>query len=220
MQSIDPATLAELSLDDLPQPWDSEPDVFGDEVDKSARLDGDRSHFRTPTVRTFKDYRTNPEAFRHMARLPVPGESHHGVISGKYALWDLVPAVLERTGHNMTELTIATLGFSKQNGADMLAFLDARKIERLSLLVSHYYKSTSAEIYDSLVPHLLKRGQKVKAMRTHAKMLLMRMPDGTRYVVESSANLRSCGNDEQFVMSNDSDLYDFHKTWIDELIAK
>ena len=62
------------------------------EVDPYVRLDGDRAHVRTPTRRLFHDYRANPHAYRHLDHLPGPGQSLHGVISGRYALWDLVPA--------------------------------------------------------------------------------------------------------------------------------
>jgi hypothetical protein len=37
-------------------------------------------------------------------------------------------------------------------------------------------------------------------------------------VVESSANLRSCSSIEQIMLTSDADLFDFHHTWIDELM--
>ena len=100
----------------------------------------------------------------------------------------------------------------------MLALLDAAKVKSVALLVSHYFKSSNAEIYSALVPHLLQRGHRVCAMRTHAKMTLIKTSDGIEYVIESSANLRSCKNVEQFVMSRDHELYDFHRRWISDLI--
>lgn len=53
---------------------------------------------RTPSRRLFHDYRANPAADRHLDHYPKAGETLHGVISGKYALWELVPALIERTG--------------------------------------------------------------------------------------------------------------------------
>lgn len=79
------------------------------EVDVNVRLSADRSMIRRPTRRLFVDYRSNPDALKHLEQMPGEGESLHGVISGKYALWDLVPAVLERTGQDIDELFIATL---------------------------------------------------------------------------------------------------------------
>ena len=57
-------------------------------------------------------------------------------------------------------------------------------------------------------------------MLTHAKILLIELTDGRSYVVESSANLRSCSSIEQIVMTHDRPLFDFHHQWLDELLAK
>lgn len=214
-QSLDLDTFAAIDAAELAQPFTDDPDVVGSEVDKVKRLADDKAHFRTPIIRTVADLRAKPEAVRHLERLPVPGESMHAVISGKFALWDLVPAILERTGQDIDHLHLATLGFSTSNASEILTLLDAGKIKRVNLLVSHYFKGTSPEIYDALVPKLIERGHPVLAMRTHCKLILAAMSDGTRYVVESSANLRSCQNIEQFVMTNDHDLYEFHRGWID-----
>ena len=208
-------------LDELQQPYDDAPEYGTDnpEINTQLRLQGDRRHVRTPTRRLFVDYRANMEAYRHIDPLPAEGESLHGVISGKYALWELVPALIEQAG-NIEDLCIATLGFSKQNGADMIGLLDGGEVGRLTLIPSHYFKSTSGDIYDAVVPPLLERGQKVFAIRNHAKLILAKMQDGSCYVVESSANMRSCVNVETFVLTRDPDLYRFHVDWIeDEVVA-
>jgi hypothetical protein len=187
-----------------------------DEVNTVKRLSRDRSHVRTPSRRLYVDYRSNPDAYRHLHQLPAAGESLHGVISGKYALWELVPALLERTGQSIDQLHIATLSFNKQNASDVLSLIDDGHIKTVSLLISYYFKSTSRPIYDLLIPQLRERGFPVLAMRTHCKLFLVRMTDGSRYVVESSANMRSSVNIEQFVLTRDDGLYEFHRQWIDD----
>jgi len=74
-------------------------------------------------------------------------------------------------------------------------------------------------VFEFLAVELQSRGQTLLAMRNHAKLLLMALDDGRRIVVESSANLRSCRNVEQFVISHDTGLYDFHAAWIDAQVA-
>ena len=46
----------------------------------------------------------------------------------------------------------------------------------------------------------------------------MQLTDGRGYVVESSANLRSCASIEQITIMRDGDLLAFHRKWIDELL--
>lgn len=207
----------------LDEPFDDAPsfDERADpEVDVTARLSEDKRMIRTPTRRLFRDYRSDPEAYRHIDPLPKAGESLHGVISGKYALWQLVPALIEVTGQKIADLYLCTLSYSKANAAELIDLLDAGQVERVTLLVSYYFKAQNRELYDSLVPELLNRGHRVLSMRTHAKLCLMKMSRGTRYVIESSANLRSCKNIEQFCLTRCPKLYAFHAKWLEEELFK
>lgn len=70
------------------------------------------------------------------------------------------------------------------------------------------------------MPQLLERRQRVLAMRIHAKLILARMSRGTRYVIDSSANLRSCKNVETFNLHRSPDLYRFHTAWIEDELMK
>jgi hypothetical protein len=188
------------------------------EIQPALRMRADRSLLRAPTRRLFVDYRANADAYKHLRDLPGVNESLHGVISGKYALFDLIPALIERTGQNIATCYIATLGFSKQNGADLCGLIDAGHVGTVAMVCSHYFQKTSQQIYDAVIPALLKRQQRVVAMRSHAKMILARMADDTCYTCESSANLRSCVNVEQFVLTCCPHLYAFHRQWLEEEI--
>ena len=44
--------------------------------------------------------------------------------------------------------------------------------------------------------------------------------DGRCIVNESSANLRSCRNIEQFTMTHDRDLLEFHRQWMAEVMPR
>jgi hypothetical protein len=217
----DPETLAELvdvcGIEGLSE-FDDVPSFDGPdnpEVDVSAQLSGDKSFIHRPSRRLFIDYRANPDTLRHLERLPRERETLHGVICGKYALWELVPALIERTRRKIADLHIATLSYGKSNAEDLLGLLDGGQVKRVSLLVSYYFKAQNRHLYDSLVPPLRERGHRVLAMRTHAKILLVKMAGGGSYVVEASANLRSCKNVEQFCLTRDRQLYRFHRDWLE-----
>jgi len=66
---------------------------------------------------------------------------------------------------------------------------------------------------------LTTRGQRVVACLQHAKVVLMQTTDGGAYVVESSANLRSCASIEQITMTHDPALLAFHRQWIDDVLG-
>lgn len=168
-----------------------------------------------------RDGRQAKSAAEAMGDLPGPEQAVHVVVSGRFSLWDCVPAILVRTGLPIDRLHIATLGFSRRNIEAMAAALDARQIRSLRLLVSHYFKGTSPHSYAFAVEELSRRpGAEFLSLRTHCKLLLIRMADGTTYTLESSANLRSCKNIEQLSVIGGPALYEFHAGWIDELFEQ
>src|SRR5258706_3024145 len=189
-------------------------------LDIKAGLKCDQKYVSRARRRQMKDLRQVSAAQEHLERLPEAGEAFHCVIGGQYPLWSLVPALaaLVRPGRS-EEAHIVTLSFSHQNAIALPAKLDAGEIGKVTFLVSHYFRATSAEVYAPLEIGLRDRGHRLLAMRTHAKVILFALSDGRRIVVESSANLRSGANIETFMMANDADLYQFHKLWIEELFT-
>ena len=160
-------------------------------------------------------------AARHLVRLPEMGETIHAIMRGNYHAWDLVPAVLRLAAPATIEyLGVATLGFNRQNAAELVELLDAGQVGRVDFICSCYFRSTSGDEFAFLHSQLTARKQRVVAIRSHAKILLFELSDGRRLVIESSANLRSCSNLEQFALTHDAELLAFHKSWIRTLIDK
>lgn len=189
------------------------------ELGDLPHLDGDRRHETNDTARTFRDARQVKTAVEAIERLPGPAEAFHLAISGRFALFDVIPAALELAGagSRIDRLTVATLGFSKANVAGMAALLDEGRVRGLTLLCSHYFKGTSQEIYEYAAAELPRRGQRFLSIRNHAKLLAMQFHDGRTVTVESSANLRSSKNIETMTLCGDPGLYRFHAGWVEEL---
>lgn len=158
-------------------------------------------------------------AATHLDTLPAEGESLHCVMRGNYHAWDLVPAVLRLASPATIDyLGVATLGFNRSNAAELLELFDAGQVRRVDFICSCYFRSTSADEFGFLASGLIARRQRIAALRSHAKILLFAMSDGSHYAVESSANLRSCRNVEQFSLTRDRALFDFHREWMGSLI--
>lgn len=189
------------------------------EMDRLPHLPADRRHEEADVRRRFEDARQVQTASEAMKRLPGPNEAIHLAISGRFALWHMVPAVLELSGQVIDELTIATLGFSKKNVEHLCEMVDAGTVKYARLLASHYFKGTSSEIYEFAISNFESRKDRVAflSVRTHAKLLLMKLADGRTVTVESSANLRSCKNIEQMTLVGSPCLFEFHRRWIVDL---
>ena len=196
-------------------------ELAGEHQAAAIELDGDHKLIRTPTRRRMINGLGVPNAIRTLDGLPAAGESWHIVVKGNFAMFDLIGAVLELAAPaTIARLDIGTLGFSKTNLAELTAMLDAGTIGRLTFLYSVYFRSNEKEICNRLHEELTSRGQRVLAMRTHAKLMLLELTDGRYYVNETSANLRSCRNVEQMTLTHDRGLLEFHRRWLDELLDK
>lgn len=160
-------------------------------------------------------------AAKQIERLPAEGESIHCIMRGNYHAWDLVPAALKLASPaTIDALYIATLGFNQANANELIGLLDAGQIRRVVFLCSCYFRDASPETFKPLADQLLDRGQRIAAIRTHAKIQAYTLTDGRAVVIESSANLRSCRNIEQFCMTQDRKLFEFHAGWMDEVFAQ
>lgn len=201
----------------LQQPWDGriETDV-GDGQSEVAPRRG----YRSPAlIRKVKDLRTvNATALEHLSKLPRPGESYHYLIGDRHGLYDLLPAFLKRRGRPIVELWVSTLSYGSANAAALLELIDAGQIKRVHFLVSVMFSAKNRHIFEELIPHLIRRGHRAAAMRTHAKILGIDFGDGERYVVESSSNLRTCHCAEQVTIIRDEGLYRFHKRWMNRAL--
>lgn len=158
-------------------------------------------------------------AAKQIGSLPEPGWSIHCIMGGDYHGFDVVPTICELEQAPITRLTIATLSFSKRNLSHLCLLLDQKRIEAVELLASDYFAKADAAIYTAAARELDNRGQRIGFARTHAKVICATTAKGNDYVVESSANLRSCVNFEQFAIFNDAALLQWHREWITYLLS-
>jgi len=190
-----------------------------DQLRRLPHLKGDQQHVIRHVRRDFRDVRKMTDAAEAINHIPWADEAIHLAVSGRFALWHIVPAVLKLSGVRIDELIIATLGFSKRNISALCEMLDDGQIGRVYLLASHYFKGTSNEIYSHAEKLFADRPNKAHfvSLRNHAKLLLFRLSDHRTITVESSANLRSCKNVETATLIGDPGLHAFHRGWILDL---
>ena len=170
--------------------------------------------------REFIDARGVANAAEHLNHLPAPDCSIHGVIRGNYNYFDTIPAVLRLAAPaTLDYLAITTLGFSQRVAKRLLILIDSGQIRTVDFLVADFFLKVDGEVCAAFRENLQSRGSRLAAAESHAKVLLMKTSDGRHYVSESSANIRSCRALEQFALTNDPELFQFHKTWITELMG-
>lgn len=158
-------------------------------------------------------------AAKHLDHLPAPGCSIHAIMRGNYSFCDLIPAVLKLISPaTLGYVAATTLGFSQKAILQILDLIDSGGVAQFDFVCADFFAKSDQEICQFARTELTRRGSRFAAARCHAKILLLAGSDGSRYVSESSANIRACRSIEQFALTNDPDLFAFHHQWIDELL--
>lgn len=177
---------------------------------------------RRQTVRrtTFDERRVKCAA-ASLAALPEHEESIHLVVGGEFAGFDLLPAFLRLAkAKHFEALHLTTLGFSRENFAQLEVMIAAKEIRpsTLAILCGDFFRRADPGLWD--IGKLIARKYRFtfRSYRNHTKLILAQLA-GKSYVVEGSANLRSCANIEQFTITQSPALYAFHLTWIRECLA-
>jgi hypothetical protein len=159
------------------------------------------------------------EAQAVLGFLPDPGEALHALITGRYDLMHLLVCLLGKMGPARA-VRIATLSFNGRNLQEMFGILDGPNPPCLTLLCSAFFRDHNRELWEEAIEGFRERRQRAAAARTHAKVITLQTAAGGKLVLEGSANLRSNGNREQFLLANDAGLHDWHAAWIDDLVSK
>ena len=190
------------------------------EKDAARQFGPTRRHVTRTAKAILKDARQCANAIEDIQELPQPGIVVHLLTAKRFALFNVIQAVLKmRAPARIKHLTICTLGFSVANVAALAAMLDNGQVERLDFVFSVYFRSLEKENCARLAAELGRRGARIIAFLQHSKILVIETTAGDSYVIESSANLRSCASLEQLAIFNDADLAAFHRAWIDSLFV-
>lgn len=213
-KTLQTESLKSLDLDDIKP-------IFAQPEKDSRQLSIDRKLVRRSDRAVVLDGRRLQNCLEHIGTLPAEGESYHMVSEKRYSMGHIIPAVLTLASPaTLDYLGVVTLSFSQANLSDLLALIDAGRVRRVDFGYSVYFRSNNREACQRLAAELTARGHRVYSGLVHAKLLLLAMSDGRAFVVESSANLRSCSSIEQLTLFHDRTLLEFHRQWLDELFQR
>lgn len=199
-------------------------DILGESISGPTDLETEY----IPSARSFRmDARRRYErVLREQALLdvlrehPAAGESVHVVSEAKFDFWTWVPAMLRWI--NRTEsLYCSTWTLSRTNAVELFEVWDAGKIGLAHFLTGTYFKRRETAVYSLLLDGIRRRGGRYRAFQNHAKVTLLDNAGlGVWLVVEGSANLTSNPRTEQYVITNDRGLWEFHRGWMEEALTR
>ena len=152
-------------------------------------------------------------------KLPPPGWSYHVISNGQYDFWTFIPALAALIGRQGLFLHMSTWTMSRNNAVDMIERFDSGQFKEMTLFTGLYFKRRESAVYAKVVEAFIERKQRYLAFKNHAKIILIG-DEKEKYIIEGSANFTANPRMEQYVLTRDDKLFDFHKEWMEEILAK
>lgn len=204
--------------------------AFNQNAFSGLRPDAMPSIFDEPRYSAPRPCKDVPEELTNYARAEdmarsmalAPGCRHYQMVSGAFIFGDFIEALLRTQHIQAVEMTISTYSLSRNNIDSLRGLLESGHISRLNLIISA--GQHSHELH-GLVPYLLEQLDtenrfQYAAAGTHCKLCLFETLQGNKLVMHGSANLRSSGNIEQFVLEENPALYDFNHAYQQRILAR
>lgn len=150
--------------------------------------------------------------------LPECGESYHIVSNGGFGVFTFVPLITQYLPQSHCDhIYISTWVLNRGNIIGLFDMFDAGQIGQISILSSRFVKRRDSAIFALLIEGIQDRNQRFKAFRNHAKVALMHHKDD--YItLETSANFTDNPRVENFTITNDKKLWEFHRKWMEEML--
>lgn len=139
-----------------------------------------------------------------------------------FALWSLrsfntftfIQYFIEQRG-TIDDLIITTYNMSRLVIGALMRLVDEGKIHKLTIILSDAAKSLFPASYTMMLEEAGKRTDKVSYHYSwnHSKVALAQIADDC-FVLEGSGNFSENSRHEQYILTNNSELYEFRKSWI------
>lgn len=205
----------DFNLDDLFDAFDI------DSLDGYGGIFDDETETRVIKPRIAKPRKV---AYRHAVDMAndielTEGANYYALVSGDFIFGDLLEALIIDKETHIKRLDIATLSLSQDNIDSLRNIMDSGFCLKLRLIVSHYFYSHER---NGLVPYLyqeLDRGERFQfsVAGNHTKITCFETFEGLKFTIHGSANLRSSQNVEQFMLTQDTDMFDFNTKYLDTI---
>lgn len=150
------------------------------------------------------------------------GDRFYTFVSGNFIFGDFIEAYVVQKNLHLKSMTISTLSMNENNIDSLANLLNGDYSDKLNLIVSDYFYENEKF---KMIPYLLDKLDvdnklQLAVCRSHTKICIFETYDGMKFSIHGSANLRSSDNIEQFCIEECEELYDFNKSFHDEIIKQ
>lgn len=145
-------------------------------------------------------------------RFPLPGEAFFIWTLNSFNAFTFIVYVIKQCG-KIDELTLSTYSINDRILTSLMKWYDKGFIGRICISISDGIRQRNPRIYDQLESQKQFRNMEIRYSWNHSKVTLMRT-ELHKFVVEGSGNFSENAAHEQYLFTNDSQLYDFRYSCI------
>jgi hypothetical protein len=172
-------------------------------------------YLKPPRTKQLSEYRLKFDDAKKLAKhinLTDIDRRYFVVVTGSFIFGDFIEALLIQYNYHVKTMTISTLGLSQNNIDSLCNLMKANYIDELNMITSCYFFSHERSALVKYMYEKLDYENKFQyaVADSHTKMILIETHCGKYLVIHGSANLRSSGCLEQFVIEDCKQLYDFN----------
>lgn len=146
--------------------------------------------------------------------------NYYAIVSGNFIFGDLLEALILNKKLSVKNLFISTLSMSENNIDSLVNIMQSGQVEKLHLLVSSYF---FAHERHNLIPYIHEELDNKEwsflfcVAGSHTKLCLIELTNGLKITIHGSANMRSSGNIEQIAITENEELYEFNKIFLEKI---
>lgn len=145
-------------------------------------------------------------------RFPAPGEAFFIWTLNSFNAFTFIVYVIKQCG-KINDLTLSTYSINDRILTSLVKWYDKGFIDNVNISISDSIRQRNPRIYDQLEAQRQNRNLQVRYTWNHSKVTLMKTPEH-KFVVEGSGNFSENAAHEQYLFTNDSQLYDFRRNCI------
>lgn len=144
---------------------------------------------------------------------PPLGYTKHFISKRSFNSISLIKLLNEK--HSIKEIYVVAYSVTELSGLELIKVANENNIT-LNILVSNL-RNTAYQKKEIAIKNFEEaENVNIKYAGSHAKIFLVKT-ETDFLCIQSSANLGSNSRIEQYVIDNDEDVYNFHKTWLTEI---
>lgn len=208
--------------------WDSDDNIWSEDFDDKSKYKSD--HKITEEVLEQRAIRRKikndqlalivAKRLDDLCKEPKPGEQWRIITEKSFNAFALIMHVL--CTRKIKELYLATYRINEPTVRTLIERIDSGEIEKATFVISSFFNQTKKpKRWSIMLKEYADKSPRCRQVYTHnhSKIVAIHSDADDYFVFEGSGNMSDNARIEQYVYENSREMFDFHKQWMESIVA-